>query len=133
MKNSQGKKISIVTGASSGIGKAVSIYLAKQNYLVVLIARNEERLKDVQAEILRQNGSSIFCSVDVSEPAQVKSDIAAVIAKLGTMDLLFNNAGILPVGTTTTSDSDIDNAIKINLNGAIYVAKYVAEQMKQQR
>ena len=127
------KKIVLITGASSGVGKSVAVYLAKHDYFVILLARNESKLKIVYSDILKQGGSAIYYSVDVSDAAQVASCVSKIISEHGRIDLLFNNAGILKYGTSTLPDNEIDELLKINLNGAIYVAKYVALHMKKQK
>ena len=127
------KKIALVTGAGSGIGKSVAIFLAKNDYFVILLARNEEKLKNVKTQIEKTKNSSTYYSVDVSNSMEVQSCIDNIISKYGHIDLLFNNAGIVKQGTTTLSDNEIDELLKINLNGAIYVAKYIAKQMKKQK
>lgn len=127
------KKIALVTGASSGIGKSVAIFLAKNGYFVILLARSEEKLKAVKAQIQKTKNSAIHYPVDVSNSLEVQSCINNIISKYGRIDLLFNNAGIVQRGTTTLSDNEIDEMLKINLNGAVYVAKYIAEQMKKQK
>lgn len=127
------KKIAIVTGASRGVGKEISIYLAKLNYFTILIARDEKNLELVNEEIIRGGGESVFFSLDVSNHSQVKSRIDKIVSTYGNIDLLFNNAAILKRGTTEILDEDIESLIKVNLNGAIFIAKYVALQMKNQR
>ncbi len=127
------KKIAVVTGASSGIGASVAAFLAKNDYFLILVARSEEKLKKVKTQIEESGNSAIYYSVDVSASLEVQSCIEDVISTYGQIDLLFNNAGIVKKGTTTLPDNEIDEILKINLNGAIYVAKYVAEQMKKQK
>ena len=76
-------KIAIVTGASSGIGKAVAIYLSKQNYHVVLIARSENKLQ-ITLEEINQNGKSAeICPLDVSDSAKVFLAINKIINNHG--------------------------------------------------
>ncbi|MDR3504157.1 MAG: SDR family NAD(P)-dependent oxidoreductase [Legionella sp.] len=125
-------KVAIVTGASRGVGKALAIYLAEMKYKVVLIARNETLLYQLNQQINNNNGVSSFFSLDVSNSSQVKACIQNIINEYGRIDLLINNAAILKRGTTDLADEEIDVLLKINLNGAIYVAKYVAAQMKKQ-
>ena len=127
------KKIAIITGASQGVGKEISLYLAKLNYLTILIARDEKNLRLVAEKITEEGGEAAIFSLDVSHSSKVKDCINAIVDKYGRIDLLFNNAAILKRGTTEIADEDIENLIRINLNGAIYVAKYVALQMKKQR
>lgn len=127
------KKLAIVTGASRGVGKELAIYLAKLDYFVVLIAKNSLLLNQVCQKITEDGGKAVFFSVDISDALQVQACIQQIIQDYGRIDLLINNAAILKRGTTEITDENIDELLKINLNGAIYVAKYVANQMKKQR
>lgn len=127
------EKIAIITGASRGVGKALAIHLAKSGYSVVLLARDAKDLEAVCNKILTSGGKASFIPLDVSDAKQVQTCINEIIIKHGKIDLLINNAAILKRGTTDLSDNEIDELIKINLNGAIYVAKYVATQMKKQK
>jgi 3-oxoacyl-[acyl-carrier protein] reductase len=127
------KKIAIITGANRGVGKAVAINLAKNNYFVVLVARDLEKLRDVYDEIISFGGNADYLVTNVSDSNQVKETVDQIIKKHGHIDLLFNNAAILFRGTTELSDEKINELLTINLHGAIYFAKYVALQMKKQR
>lgn len=126
-------KIAVVTGASRGVGKELAMYVAKLGYMVILIAKNDLLLKKVCQTITDESGRAVFFSLDISDAEQVQVCINQIIQDYGHIDLLINNAGILKRGTTEISDEHIDELLKINLNGAIYVAKYVANQMKKQR
>jgi short-subunit dehydrogenase len=127
------EKVAIITGASRGVGKELAIHLAASKYFVILIARDEKLLEQVCDEIHSTGGKAAFFSIDVSSAAHVQSCINQIIPEYGYIDLLLNNAAILKRGTIDLPDEEIDELLKINLNGAIYVAKYVASQMKQQR
>src|SRR3990167_9365582 len=127
------KKIAIITGASAGIGKAIAIDLAGQNYHVVLIGRSIERLKSVKNEIENAAGNASYYSIDVSNAEDVAKCINDVIKVFGHIDVLFNNAGILKLGTTNISSNEINEIMQINFLGAIYVANAVASFMKKQR
>lgn len=126
-------KIAIVTGASSGIGKAVALDLASQNYHLILIARHERRLKAACDCIKKQKGSAEYFLMDVSNSAEIVKIITKVIHHHKRIDLLFNSAGILLDGTKDISSNDLEALIQTNLLGAIYVAQAVAKQMKKQR
>ncbi len=127
------KKIAVVTGASRGIGESVASFLAKNDYFLILVARSEEKLKKVKTQIEESGNYAVYYSLDVSVSLEVQSCIEDIISTYGQIDLLFNNAGIVKKGTTALPNNEIDEILKINLNGAIYVAKYVAEQMKKQK
>lgn len=127
------EKIAVITGASRGIGKAIAIYLAELGYIVILLARNKKLLENVSEEINKKGGKASYIPIDVANSSQVKTYIEQIITQYGYIDLLINNAAILKRGTTDITDDDVDELLKINLNGAIYVAKHVATQMKKQR
>ncbi|HJO93192.1 MAG TPA: SDR family oxidoreductase [Victivallales bacterium] len=127
------KKIAIVTGGSRGIGKHVAFNLAQNNYHVILLSRTKNTLEKTTNKINSNNGSASYFVVDVSNSIQVKDCIDSIIKLYGNIDVLFNNAGIAKAGTSDISDSDLDELLKINLHGAIYVAKHVAQYMKKQK
>lgn len=127
------KKIALITGANRGIGKAAALHLAKQDYFIILIARNEEALKQTQKIILDQGGTATYYVVDVSDATQVGTCIDSIIIEYGRIDLLFNNAGILKHSTSKTTDHEVAELLNINLHGAIYLANHVAAQMKKQK
>jgi NADP-dependent 3-hydroxy acid dehydrogenase YdfG len=126
-------KVILVTGASSGIGKAIALDFAKHGYQIVLVARRKEKLIEVQKEIFKLGSEAIYFVLDVSDVNAVKKCINEVLQKFGRIDVLLNNAGIFGGGTSTAEDKDIEQVIDVNLKGAIYFAKYTAEQMKKQK
>lgn len=125
-------KIAIVTGASRGLGRELAIYLAELGYFVILIARNETLLTEINNQIHEKGGKSAFFAVDVSSAQQIQLCLETIVQQYGRIDLLLNNAAILKRGTTELDDAAIEELLNINLNGAIYVAKHVANQMKKQ-
>jgi 3-oxoacyl-[acyl-carrier protein] reductase len=127
------KKVAVVSGASRGVGREIATYLAKSGFFVILIARNSEQLRHVTQEIIDAGGAAVYFSIDVSDSVQVQAIIEKIAKDYGRIDLLINNAAILKRGTTELSDQEIEELLHINLNGAIYVAKHVASQMKEQR
>lgn len=127
------EKTAIVTGASRGLGKEIALHLASSGYFVILIARNKKSLESACKKIHDCGGKASFISIDVSNSSQVQACIEQIVNEHGHINLLFNNAAILKRGTTDLPDDEIEELLKINLNGAIYIAKYVATQMKKQR
>ncbi len=86
-------KIAIVTGAGSGIGKAVAIALARERYSVVLSGRRKELLEATALEVKPTNSQTLVVTADVSDPASVRELFAKAKDAFGRLDLLFNNAG----------------------------------------
>jgi NAD(P)-dependent dehydrogenase (short-subunit alcohol dehydrogenase family) len=87
-------KISIVTGAGSGIGKHVAIALAQNGYSVVLAGRRREPLEATALEVRQANSRTLVVPADVNDPASVRELFAKTKGAFGRLDLLFNNAGI---------------------------------------
>ena len=86
-------KTALVTGASSGMGAAIAKELAKQGAQVLLLARNEARLKQVETEIKAAGGQARFYTVDLGDTEAVKSVAQRIQTEVGTPDILVNNAG----------------------------------------
>ena len=89
-------KVVIITGASSGIGKATSQLLSENGAKIVLAARNKDKLEQVVNEIKRKNGEAVYKVTDVSKREDVKSLVDFAISKYGKIDVIFNNAGLMP-------------------------------------
>lgn len=111
-------KVVVITGASSGIGAATARKLAASGANVVLAARREDKLQAVSAPL---GNNVLYVKTDVSNKASVDNLIAATIQRFGTIDVLWNNAGIMPIsffeeGKTEEWDAMID----INIKGVLY-------------
>jgi NAD(P)-dependent dehydrogenase (short-subunit alcohol dehydrogenase family) len=85
------EKIALVTGAGTGVGRAVSLALLRDGYAVVLAGRRQEKLEEVAREA---NGPTLVVPADVSDPASIKALFAKTKETYGRLDVLFNNAGI---------------------------------------
>ena len=128
-------KIALVTGAGSGIGRAVSLALLKNGYQVVLTGRRSETLRETAAMSGPGQDRSLCLPCDISKPDQVADLYEQVDKSCGRLDLLFNNAGIF---TASTPIEDIDyglwsRAVDINLNGAFLCAQQAIRLMKKQQ
>ena len=88
------KKVAMVTGAGSGVGKATVLALAAEGYACVLAGRRKEPIEAVAAEIAGNGGEAIAVSADVSDPASVDALFARAKEAYGRLDVIFNNAGI---------------------------------------
>ena len=127
-------KIAIVTGASSGIGKACALALLAEGWQVVLVGRRAEALQaTVQAAGLNA-GNAWPVSCDVSDEAAVAQLFEGVRAKYGRLDLLFNNAGVFLPATMPgdLSGADWRRSVDVNFNGAFYCLSHAFKLMKDQ-
>jgi NAD(P)-dependent dehydrogenase (short-subunit alcohol dehydrogenase family) len=87
-------KIAVVTGAGTGVGKAVALALAREGYTVVLAGRRQDKLEETASEAKSAGGETLVVPTDVADPASVRALFARTKEKFGRLDVLFNNAGI---------------------------------------
>ncbi|MCF6767692.1 SDR family oxidoreductase [Thiotrichales bacterium 19S11-10] len=129
------EKVALITGASSGIGKAVSNYFAKQNYKLILISKTKSKLETVKNEIQTAYPNTIIeaYAIDLSQTHQAYEQLTSIINSLNQLDVVFNNAGIARYGTSETTLYDFDCLLDTNTKGAFIVAKAAALKMKQQK
>lgn len=128
------KKIAMVTGAGSGIGKAAVLALAAEGYACVLAGRRLEPIEAVAAEITGNGGEAIAVSADVGDPASVEALFARTKEAYGRLDVIFNNAGI-NVAATPLEDLDFDkwqSVVAANLTGVFLCAQGAYRLMKAQ-
>ena len=126
--------IALVTGASSGIGKACASALLQDGWHVVFVGRRAEALDAAVAANGEAAARGVAMPCDVTDPAAVKALFDAVQQRFGRLDLLFNNAGISP-RATTPDDLSIDEwhqGVAINLNGAFYCLSHAFRLMRAQ-
>jgi NADP-dependent 3-hydroxy acid dehydrogenase YdfG len=117
----QQPKVVAITGASSGIGEATAIQLAADGAQVVLGARREEPLKDLQARISDAGGHAAYVSTDVREKQDLTRLVDLACERFGRLDVLVNNAGIMPISPIADLKvSEWDHMIDVNLRGVLY-------------
>src|SRR4051794_27227991 len=87
-------KVAIVTGASSGIGEATARALAERGAAVLLAARNEEKLRFLEREILAGGGRALAVRTDIADEASVEAMVERAVGEFGSVDILVNNAGL---------------------------------------
>lgn len=127
-------KTVIITGASSGIGEAVALRLAKSGAAVVLGARRVERLQSVAARIEAEGGRVSAFPCDVTQRADLEKIAAHAVEKFGSIDVLVNNAGVMPISRLDVYDVEgWDRTIDTNIKGVLYAIAAVLPQMKLQR
>ncbi len=126
-------KTVIITGASSGIGEAVALRLAQSGATVVLGARRVERLQSLAARIRAAGGKVSAFPCDVTQRTDLEKIAAHALEKFGSIDVLVNNAGVMPISRLDMYDVDgWDRTIDTNIKGVLYAIAAVLPQMKQQ-
>lgn len=125
-------KVSIVTGSTSGMGRASAVLFAKEGSKVVVCGRNEERAKAVVAEIKAAGGTAIYVIVDMSNMDGLDIIIDKTIEAFGTVDILYNNAGMLSTTPITEISSEEWTAVmNTNVNASLYLTQKVVPIMKE--
>ncbi|KPJ12938.1 3-oxoacyl-[acyl-carrier-protein] reductase FabG [Papilio machaon] len=116
-------KVVIVTGSSSGIGAAAAIAFAKEGANVVVVGRNEEKMKNVSNKCESFGKKALVVKADVSNDADAKRIVNETLNKFGKLDILVNNAGIAEHSELTSKDfmKSFDRVMNINLRAAVYL------------
>ncbi|MDX2257419.1 MAG: SDR family oxidoreductase [Hyphomicrobiaceae bacterium] len=127
-------RIALVTGAGTGIGRAVALALQKDGYNVVLAGRRREPLEATKALADPAAGDCLIVPTDISDPLDVKALFHATEHAYGRLDVLFNNAGIgaPPKPIEELSVEEWRKVVDINLNGAFYCCQEAVRLMKRQ-
>jgi len=130
MPSSLAGKVAVVTGASSGIGWAMAKVLAADGCKVGLVARREDQLRALAAEIAAAGGTAAVAAADVSDRAATEAAIASVRAALGPIDLAIANAGFgRPTLLNPVNMADVETTFRVNLMGVIYTFAAVMPEM----
>ncbi|KJK31019.1 SDR family oxidoreductase [Paenibacillus polymyxa] len=133
MSNIQ-EKVVIITGASSGIGEAAAKELASKGAKLVLAARREDRLKKLKDEIEQSGGEAVYKVTDVSSHQQMEDLAAYALNEFGKIDVLVNNAGIMPQAFLALKKVDEwDRMIDVNIKGVLYAIGAVLPSMRERK
>lgn len=125
--------VAVVTGAGSGIGRAVAVELLRAGWAVALAGRRPQTLEETGA--LVPDGERLAVRTDVARPEDVAALFAATVERFGRVDLLFNNAGTFGPGGVPVEELSYDawrHVVDTNLNGAFLCAQAAYRQMKEQ-
>ena len=128
-------KVTIITGASSGIGRELARQLARQGSLLVLAARREEQLRELASECNAMGARTLVAPTDVAEEEQCKLLIQRAVAEFGRVDTLINNAGI----TIWAKFEDMqtlkpfEQVMRVNYFGSVYCTYYALPYLKKTR
>src|SRR6187402_939931 len=116
--------VALVTGASSGIGRATAIRLASGGANVVLVARRDEELKSVEWEISTMGRKTLRMATDISSADEAAKIVDKTIQTFGRLDVLVNAAGVMLNGPSVESPlTEWDQMVDVNLRGLMYVTK----------
>ena len=127
-------KVVVVTGASSGIGEAIARELAAQGARVMLGARRTDRLEAIARELTAAGGTVLTHAVDVTSRADVQALADAARAAWGRVDVMVNNAGIMPLSLMASLKvEEWDRMIDVNIKGVLYGIAAVLPEMTARR
>jgi meso-butanediol dehydrogenase / (S,S)-butanediol dehydrogenase / diacetyl reductase len=129
------EKVAVITGASSGIGRAVALLFAREGAKVALGARREDRLEELIREITREGGIAISRKTNVASEEEVRLLMDAALGAFGQIDILINNAGVAG-GLSGLPDQNSDEWLEVyrtNVLGTMFGTKHVAKHMMERR
>jgi NADP-dependent 3-hydroxy acid dehydrogenase YdfG len=134
MNNNIEGKVIVITGASSGLGEAAARLLSAQGANVVLGARRQERIQALASELTRNGGKAIAITTDVVHSEQVKHLVNRAVETFGCIDVMINNAGLMPQSPLERLRIDEwDRMIDVNIKGVLYGIAAALPHMKQQK
>jgi NADP-dependent 3-hydroxy acid dehydrogenase YdfG len=133
MENIIGKVV-VITGASSGLGEATARLLSRQGATVALGARRAERIEALAAELTAKGGKALAVTTDVTDVAQVRRLVDTAVQTYGRIDVMLNNAGLMPHSPLERlKTDDWDRMIDVNIKGVLYGVAAALRHMKEQK
>lgn len=125
-------KVAVCTGSTSGMGRSTAYLFAEEGAKVVVTGRNEARAKEVVDNIKANGGEAMYILVDMTDLEDIKKIVPATVDAYGTIDILFNNAGMLSlVPITDITMEEWNRVFNVNLTSAMLLAQEVAHVMKK--
>ncbi|PWU05558.1 MAG: oxidoreductase [Verrucomicrobia bacterium] len=133
MNNIKGKVI-VITGASSGLGEETARYLSKEGATVVFGARRKDRIEALAKELNKAGGKALAVATDVVHCDQVKNLVDKAVETYGRIDVMINNAGIMPLSPIDALKiKEWDQMIDVNIKGVLYGIAAALPYMKEQK
>jgi NAD(P)-dependent dehydrogenase (short-subunit alcohol dehydrogenase family) len=127
-------KVALITGGTSGIGEATAILFAKEGARVAITGRNEQRGRDIADKIISDGGKAIFIRTDVRSAEQCVQAVNETLRAYGSVDILFNNAGVFfPNTTVECTEEEWDLQMDVNLKGTFLMSKAALPSMIERR
>ena len=134
MSNNIEGKVVVITGASSGLGEAAARHLAEQGATVVLGARRADRINELAVQINAAGGKALALQTDVTDPEQVQALVDAAVAQFGRIDVMLNNAGLMPHSPLDRREiDDWNREIDVNIKGVLYGIAAALPYMERQK
>lgn len=128
------KKIALITGATSGIGRSTAKQLASEGAAIVVVGRNEERGKAVVSDIESDGGSAIFLACDVSREESIIFLKDCFLNYYDRLDILFNNAGVwVTEPLESITEEMLNRVIAINMSSTLFMMKHFVSLLKQSK
>ena len=125
-------RIVVVTGASSGIGKATAQLFLKEGAHVIMVSRNQEHLAAAETALREVSHECESYTCDVSKQAEVQGLFKYIEHRFGRLDVLHNNAGVsIGGGLLDTTEQEWDATLSVNLKGAFFCSKYAVPLLKK--
>jgi NADP-dependent 3-hydroxy acid dehydrogenase YdfG len=116
--------VALVTGASSGIGRATALALAEQGARVVVVARRKDRLDALVGDIERSGGKALAIGSDITDRASAEAAVQQAVGHFGRLDILINNAGVMIIGPVLENEiEDWEQMIALNQQALLYMTK----------
>lgn len=127
-------KVAVVTGSAQGLGKGYAQGLAEAGATVVCADRNLEGVQKTAAEIVEAGGKAEACLLDVTKPAETEKAFQEIASRLGSLDILINNAGVEDISKfVDVTEAQYDKIMGVNLRGTFFTAQAAARIMKAQK
>ena len=134
MNNNIEGKVIVITGASSGLGEAAARHLSAQGGIVVLGARRADRIKALADELNNKDSKALALATDVTKHEQVKALVDAAVQTYGRIDVLINNAGLMPQSPLDRYKiNEWNQMIDVNIKGVLYGIAAALPYMKEQK
>jgi len=134
MSNNIEGKVVVITGASSGLGEAAARLLSAEGAIVVLGARRADRIESLADELTRNGGKALAVTTDVTDYDQVQKLVDAAVQSYGRVDVMLNNAGLMPHSPLERGKvDDWNQMIDVNIKGVLYGIAAALPHMKEQK
>jgi NAD(P)-dependent dehydrogenase (short-subunit alcohol dehydrogenase family) len=125
-------KVALVTGGGSGIGKAVALAFAAEGAKVAVMGRRLEKVQEVAAEVKKRGGDAVAIAGDVAKAADAERAVRETVEKLGGLNVLVNNAGMLSVATVeTVPEEEWDRVMTVNVKGPFLMSRAALPEMRK--